>query len=193
MFKRLREDLGCARRVDPSARSTLEILLCNPGLHALTAHRFAHWLWMRDVKLVARLIAHWTRWLTGIEIHPRAVIGRRCFVDHGMGVVIGETAEIGEDVIIYQGVTLGATALRAGKRHPTIEDRVLLGAGAKIMGPVTVHTGAKVGCNAVVLTDVPAGATAVGVPASIVTKSARRVVETYRSEAEDVNVVAEAK
>ena len=168
MFDRVRDHLRRARQMDPAAGTGLEILLCSPGLHALALHRLAHALWTRRLRLPARLVAHFSRCLTGIEIHPNARIGRRCLIDHGMGVVVGETAEIGDDVLIYHGVTLGAAGPASGKRHPTIEDEVLIGAGAKIIGALTVHRGAKIGCNAVVLRDVPAGATAVGVPARLV-------------------------
>lgn len=170
MFERMREDIQSVFHRDPAARNTLEVLVCYPGLHAIWLHRVAHWLWGADWKLLARLVSHVGRWLTGIEIHPGARIGRRFFIDHGMGVVIGETAEIGNDVTLYHGVTLGGTSWNKGKRHPTLEDGVIVGAGAKILGPFTVGAGAKIGSNAVVTRAVPAGATAVGIPGRIIVK-----------------------
>ncbi|MFC2970760.1 serine O-acetyltransferase [Azotobacter bryophylli] len=170
MFERMREDIQSIFHRDPAARNTLEVLICYPGLHAVWLHRVAHWLWCADWKLLARLVSHVSRWLTGIEIHPGARIGRRFFIDHGMGVVIGETAEIGDDVTLYHGVTLGGTSWNKGKRHPTLEDGVIVGAGAKILGPFTVGAGAKIGSNAVVTREVPAGATAVGIPGRVIVK-----------------------
>ena len=169
MFSRLREDLASVRERDPAARSTLEVLTCYPGIHALIFHRIAHGAWTREWHWLGRLISHISRFLTGIEIHPGAVIGRRVFIDHGMGVVIGETAEIGDDCTIYQAVTLGGTSLyRGAKRHPTLGRGVVVGAGAKVLGGFTVGDGAKIGSNAVVVKPVPAGATAVGNPARVV-------------------------
>ena len=150
---------------DPAARSRLEVLLCYPGLHAVAIHRLAHRLWTWRIRLPARLLSHLARILTGIEIHPGARIGRRLVIDHGDGVVIGETAELGDDILIYHQVTLGGTSLVAGKRHPTVGNGVILGAGAKVLGPIVVGEGARVGANAVVVSDVPAGATVVGIPA----------------------------
>jgi serine O-acetyltransferase len=150
---------------DPAARSRLEVLLCYPGLHAVAIHRLAHRLWTWHLRLPARLLSHIARMLTGIEIHPGARIGRRLVIDHGDGVVIGETAELGDDILIYHQVTLGGTSLVAGKRHPTVGNGVILGAGAKVLGPILVGDGARVGANAVVVSDVPAGATVVGIPA----------------------------
>ncbi|HYQ38417.1 MAG TPA: serine O-acetyltransferase [Telluria sp.] len=170
MFERMREDIQSVFHRDPAARNTLEVLICYPGLHAVWLHRVAHWLWGADWKLLARVVSHVSRWLTGIEIHPGARIGRRFFIDHGMGIVIGETAEIGNDVTLYHGVTLGGTSWNKGKRHPTLEDGVIVGAGAKILGPFTVGAGAKIGSNAVVTRAVPAGATAVGIPGRIIVK-----------------------
>jgi len=170
MFERMREDVQSVFHRDPAARNTLEVLICYPGLHAMWLHRVAHWLWCADWKLLARLVSHLSRWLTGIEIHPGAKIGRRFFIDHGMGIVIGETAEIGDDVTLYHGVTLGGTSWNKGKRHPTLENGVIVGAGAKILGPFTVGAGAKIGSNAVVTRAVPAGATAVGIPGRIISK-----------------------
>lgn len=167
-FKAIRADMDAILARDPAARSRLEVALCYPGFHAVLLHRLAHAFWNKGLKLVARLIQVFSRFLTGIEIHPAAKIGERFFIDHGMGVVIGETAEIGHDVTLYQGVTLGGTSLDQGKRHPTLEDGVIVGAGAKILGPFTVGKGARVGSNAVVLEAVPPGATAVGIPAKLV-------------------------
>jgi serine O-acetyltransferase len=169
MFSRLREDLASVRERDPAARSTLEVLTCYPGIHALIFHRIAHGAWQRDWHWLGRFISHISRFLTGIEIHPGAVIGRRVFIDHGMGVVIGETAEIGDDCTIYQAVTLGGTSLyRGAKRHPTLGRGVVVGAGAKVLGGFTVGDGAKIGSNAVVVKPVPEGATAVGNPARVI-------------------------
>ncbi len=169
MFSRLREDLASVRERDPAARSTLEVLTCYPGIHALIFHRIAHGAWVREWHWLGRFISHISRFLTGIEIHPGAVIGRRVFIDHGMGVVIGETAEIGDDCTIYQAVTLGGTSLYRGtKRHPTLGRGVVVGAGAKVLGGFTVGDGAKIGSNAVVVKPVPAGATAVGNPARVI-------------------------
>ena len=168
MFQRLREDVASVFDRDPAARSFWEVITCYPGMHAVWFHRIAHWFWTAGLRWVARFIAHISRFLTGIEIHPGARIGRRFFIDHGMGVVIGETAEIGDDVTLYHGVTLGGTSWNAGKRHPTLCNGVVIGAGAKVLGPLTVGVGAKVGSNAVVVKDVPDGATAVGNPARII-------------------------
>ena len=171
MFSRLREDIAVVFDRDPAARSSWEVLTCYPGLHALTWHRWvAHPLWRAGFRWLARWLSHWGRWLTGIEIHPGATIGRRVFIDHGMGVVIGETAEIGDDCTLYHGVTLGGVKWEKTKRHPTLGRRVVIGAGAKVLAPVLVGDGARVGSNAVVVRDVPAAATAVGIPARIVTE-----------------------
>lgn len=166
----LLEDLRTALREDPAARNLLEVALAYPGVHAVWTYRIAHGLWRRGYKLPARLLSQAARAVTGVEIHPGAALGRRLFIDHGMGVVIGETAEVGEDVTIFHGTTLGGTSMSKGKRHPTVEDRVIIGAGAKILGPITVGAGAKVGANAVVVKDVPAGAVSVGVPARVRSK-----------------------
>ncbi|WP_417329097.1 serine O-acetyltransferase [Halomonas cupida] len=171
MFQRLREDIDSVFARDPAARNFLEVLTNYPGLHALLLHRLSHSLWKRNFKWVARTLSTLGRWLTGIEIHPGASIGRRFFIDHGMGVVIGETTVVGNDVTLYQGVTLGGTSWNKGKRHPTLEDGVIVGAGAKILGPFTVGAGAKVGSNAVVTKEVPAGATVVGIPGKIVKRT----------------------
>jgi serine O-acetyltransferase len=168
MFKHLREDIASVFDRDPAARNTWEVLTCYPGLHALVIHRLGHWFWSHGLRWLGRLTSHIGRWLTGIEIHPGATIGRRVFIDHGMGVVIGETAEIGEDTTLYHGVTLGGTTWNKGKRHPTLGRNVVVGAGAKILGPIKVGDGAKIGSNAVVVKDVPEGATVVGIPGRIV-------------------------
>ncbi len=167
MFDHLREDIAVVFDRDPAARNTWEVLTTYPGVHALIFHRLTHWLWGVQLFWLARFISHIARWLTGIEIHPGATIGRRFFIDHGMGVVIGETAVIMDDCTMYHGVTLGGTSWNKGKRHPTLENGVVIGAGAKVLGPITIGAGAKIGSNAVVVKDVPAGATAVGIPARI--------------------------
>lgn len=165
MFKRIREDLDSVMQRDPAARSRIAVFFCYPGFHALLFHRFAHWLWQRRVTGLAVWFSYIARILTGIEIHPGATIGRRFFIDHGTGVVVGETAEIGDDVTLYQGVTLGGTSLEAGKRHPTLRDGVIVGAGAKVLGPITLGENVRVGSNAVVLKDVADNVTVVGIPA----------------------------
>jgi len=168
MLQKLKQDIGVVFERDPAARTYWEVLTTYPGLHALMIHRLSHQLWSWRLYWLARFISHIARWMTGIEIHPGANIGRRVFIDHGMGVVIGETAVIGDDCTLYHGVTLGGTSWNKGKRHPTLEANVVVGAGAKILGPITVGNGAKIGSNAVVVKDVPQGATAVGIPARIV-------------------------
>jgi serine O-acetyltransferase len=168
MFARIREDIACVFERDPAARSTWEVITCYPGFHALLIHRLAHRLWRMKLRWLARFVSHVSRFLTGIEIHPGAKVGRRVFIDHGMGVVIGETAELGDDCTLYHGVTLGGTSWNKGKRHPTLEQGVVIGAGAKVLGPVVVGEGAKIGSNAVVVKDVPAGATALGIPARVI-------------------------
>jgi serine O-acetyltransferase len=176
MLERLREEIQVVFDRDPAARTRWEVVTCYPGFHALLFHRLSSRLWCIGLKWLARFVSHIGRWLTGIEIHPGARIGRRFFIDHGMGVVIGETSEIGDDCTLYHGVTLGGTSWQKGKRHPTLGNGVVVGAGAKILGPITVGDGAKVGSNAVLVKDVPAGATAVGIPARILddaTKNAR--------------------
>jgi len=171
MFERLREDIQSVFHRDPAARNAFEVLTCYPGMHAIWIHRLSSALWGMNWKWLARVVSNLGRWLTGIEIHPGAKVGRRFFIDHGMGIVIGETAEIGDDVTLYQGVTLGGTSWNKGKRHPTLENGVVVGAGAKVLGPFTVGAGAKVGSNAVVTKAVPAGATVVGIPGRIIVKS----------------------
>jgi serine O-acetyltransferase len=168
MFDLLREDIRCVFDRDPAARSAFEVLTTYPGVHALLFHRLAHRLWRADLRWVARVVSALSRWLTGIEIHPGARIGRRFFIDHGMGVVIGETAEIGDDCTLYHGVTLGGTSWEKGKRHPTLKNNVVVGAGAKVLGPITLGEGVRVGSNAVVVKDVAEGATVVGVPGRVV-------------------------
>jgi len=168
MLDGIREDIRCVFARDPAARTTWEVITCYPGFHARMLHRLSHCLWLWNLKWPGRFVSHIARWLTGIEIHPAAVIGRRFFIDHGMGVVIGETAEIGDDVTLYHGVTLGGTTWNKGKRHPTLGNGVVAGAGAKMLGPILIGDNAKIGSNAVVVRDVPAGATAVGIPARII-------------------------
>jgi len=170
MFDRLKEDVRVVFDRDPAARTRWEVLTCYPGLHALVWHRaVVHPLWRSGFRWLARWLAHWSRWVTGIEIHPGATIGRRVFIDHGMGIVVGETAEIGDDSTLYHGVTLGGTSWNKGKRHPTLGRNVVVGAGAKILGPILIGDSAKIGSNAVVVRDIPAGATAVGIPARVTT------------------------
>jgi serine O-acetyltransferase len=168
MFGKIREDFKTVFERDPAARSFLEVLTCYPGLHALWSHRFAHVLWTHHLKLLGRVVSHCARFLTGIEIHPGAKIGRRFFIDHGMGVVIGETAEIGDDVLIYQGVVLGGTSLEKTKRHPTIGNRVVIGAAAIVLGPIVIGDESRVGANSVVVDSVPPDVTVVGVPGKVV-------------------------
>jgi serine O-acetyltransferase len=168
MLRQLREDIESVFDRDPAARSGLEVLTCYPGLHAIYIHKLAHWFWERRLRWLGRFTSHLGRFLTGIEIHPGATLGKRLFIDHGMGVVIGETAQIGDDVTLYHGVTLGGTSWNKGKRHPTLANGVVVGAGAKILGPIVVGPGAKIGSNAVVVKNVPAGATVVGIPGRVV-------------------------
>lgn len=168
--KRMRDDFAVAFDRDPAARNRLEIVLCYPGLHAILSHRIAHYLWRHGMKLPARFVSHISRALTGIEIHPGAAVGRRFFIDHGSGVVIGETAEIGDGVVLYQGVTLGGVSMSKGKRHPTIGNDVVIGAGAKVLGPVMIGDHAMIGSGSVVVKDVPEGGVAVGVPAKVISR-----------------------
>ncbi len=170
MFETIKEDIQVVFDRDPAAKSSIETLTACPGLHAILFHRLNHWLWNKGLFLIARITAHIARFLTGVEIHPGAKIGRRFFIDHGMGIVIGETAEIGDDCSIYHGVTLGGTTWNKGKRHPTLKNDVVIGAGAKVLGPITLDDGSRVGSNAVVVKDVPAGATVVGIPGHIVAR-----------------------
>jgi serine O-acetyltransferase len=172
MFSKLRSDIACIRDRDPAARSTWEVLTCYPGLHAIYIHKLAHWFWRRGLHWLGRFTSHLGRWLTGIEIHPGAKVGSCVFIDHGMGVVVGETAEIGDGCTIYQGVTLGGTSLEPGtKRHPTLGAGVIVGAGAKVLGGFTVGDGARIGSNAIVVKEVPPGATVVGPVGRIVDKT----------------------
>ena len=183
MFSHLKEDIQCVFDRDPAARNWFEVITTYPGVHALQAHRLANWLWEKEFKLIARLISTVSRFLTGIEIHPGATLGRRFFIDHGMGVVIGETAEIGDDCTIYHGVTLGGTSWDGGKRHPTLEDGVVIGAGAKVLGPIIISKNARVGSNAVVVKAVPEDASVVGVPGRMVVK--KQGVEKKRQDIAD--------
>lgn len=169
-WKLLKEDLDTALRRDPAAASPLEVALTYPGVHALWAHRVSHSLWKRGARLPARILSSMSRSATGVDIHPAALIGRRVFIDHATGVVIGATAEVGEDVVIFHGVTLGGVSMSPGKRHPTVGNHVMIGAGAKVLGPITIGEGVKVGANAVVVKDVPHGSVAIGVPARIIPK-----------------------
>lgn len=168
MFKRISEDIRTAFREDPAARNVMEVLFCYPGLHAIWLYRIAHFLWIHNWKNLARLLSHISRFLTGIEIHPGAKIGRRFFIDHGMGVVIGETTEIGDDVLMYQGAVLGGTTREQKKRHPTIGNKVIIGADAVVLGAIEIGNGARIGSGSVVVTAVPPGATVVGVPGKVV-------------------------
>lgn len=164
----MKEEIAVVFERDPAARNAWEVITCYPGFHAMLFHRLGHRLWRMRLRWLARFVSHLARWLTGIEIHPGATIRRRFFIDHGMGVVIGETAEIGDDCTLYHGVTLGGTSWNKGKRHPTLGKGVVVGAGAKILGPITIGEGARIGSNAVVVKDVPPGATAIGIPARII-------------------------
>ncbi len=177
MFKRIKEDMDSVFGRDPAVRSRVEIFFCYPGFHALRFYRFGNWLWRYRLRLLGRFVSHLGRMFTGIEIHPGASIGRRFFIDHGMGVVIGETAVIGDNVTLYHGVTLGGVTWAPGKRHPTLEDDVVIGAGAQVLGPITVGKGARIGANAVVLKDVPAGTTMVGVAARPATRTSEERTE----------------
>lgn len=168
MFNNLKETIACVFERDPAARNTFEILTNYPGVHAILMHRLSHRLWQHNWKWLARTLSTFSRWWTGIEIHPGATIGRRFFIDHGMGVVIGETAVIGDDCTLYHGVTLGGTTWQKGKRHPTLGNDVVVGAGAKVLGPLLVNNGARIGSNAVVVKDVPEGATVVGIPGKVI-------------------------
>lgn len=180
MFKKLRDDIACILERDPAARSAWEVLTCYPGLHALYIHKLAHWLWTHRLRWLGRFTSHLGRWLTGIEIHPGARIGSCVFIDHGMGVVIGETAEVGDGCTIYQGVTLGGTSLYPGaKRHPTLGAGVVVGAGAKVLGGFTVGEGARIGANAVVVKEVPAAATVVGIPGRVVEEKGAEKAERF--------------
>lgn len=186
IFSELRELVSAYKARDPAARSTMEILLLYPGIRAVRSHRWANWYWRHNMKFLARWVSQRCRKKTGVEIHPGATIGRRLVIDHGMGIVIGETAEVGDDVLIYQGVTLGGTGKDTGKRHPTIGNNVLVGSGAKVLGPFKVGDGARIAANAVVLKEVPPDSTAVGVPARIVRISGKKV--DFASEVDQIHV-----
>ena len=181
MFDHLKEDIAIVFQRDPAARTHWEILTTYPGVHALLMHRVSHWLWQQRFFWLARFSSHIARWLTGIEIHPGASIGHRVFIDHGMGIVIGETAVIGDDCTLYHGVTLGGTSWNKGKRHPTLENGVVIGAGAKVLGPITIGAGAKIGSNAVVVKDIPANATAIGIPARILLEESPHQDQTAKA------------
>lgn len=182
MFKRLREDIDVVFKNDPAARSVLEVIFTYSGLHAIWAHRISHWLWKKKLYFLARLTSQISRFFTGIEIHPGAKIGRRLFIDHGMGIVIGETCEIGDDVVMFQGVTLGGTGKEKGKRHPTVEDNVFISAGAKVLGAVTLGKNSKIGAGSVVLKDVPPNSTVVGIPGRVVVRDGKRVDSSDKQE-----------
>jgi serine O-acetyltransferase len=184
-FQSVREDIACIFERDPAARSYFEVLLCYPGLHAVWGHHFSHWLWQHSFRFLARFNSQIVRFFTGIEIHPGAEIGRRLFIDHGMGVVIGETAIVGNDVTLYQGVTLGGTGKEHGKRHPTIGDNVVIGTGARVLGNIRVGENCRIGANSVVLRSVPDNSTVVGVPGHIVLRNGKRVVITDPKEISD--------
>jgi serine O-acetyltransferase len=177
-FHSVREDIAAVFESDPAARSYLEVLTCYPGLHAVWAHHVSRWLWRHEMRLLARLVSQFARLFTGVEIHPGAEIGRRLFIDHGMGTVIGETAIVGDDVTLYQGVTLGGTGKEKGKRHPTLGNNISIGSGAKLLGNITIGDNCRVGANSVVLRNVPANSTIVGVPGHIVLRDGKRVVIT---------------
>tara|TARA_Y100001001_G_scaffold109446_1_gene107204 strand:- start:765 stop:1625 length:861 start_codon:yes stop_codon:yes gene_type:complete len=185
-IKQLREDIASVFERDPAARNTFEVLTTYPGLHAILHYRIANWLWRKGMKWLARLLSTFSRWMTGIEIHPGATIGRRFFIDHGMGVVIGETAEIGDDCTLYHGVTLGGTTWNKGKRHPTLRNGVVVGAGAKVLGPIIVGENARIGSNAVVTKEVPDSATVVGIPGRIIRKAGDETLEKRRLIAEKI-------
>lgn len=178
MFARLKDDIASIYHRDPAAKGTLEVLLNYPGMQAIWIHRISHKLWLKKWRLLSRCLSTFSRWLTGVEIHPGATIGQRFFIDHGMGVVIGETAEIGDDCTLYHGVTLGGTTWKSGKRHPTLGNNVVVGAGAQILGPITMHDGARVGSNSVVVKDVPCDTTVVGIPGRVVTTPSSQSKET---------------
>jgi len=185
MLRSVREDIAAVLESDPAARSVFEVVILYPGLHALWAHHLSHWLWGRRLRFLARYVSQVARLFTGIEIHPAAELGRRLFIDHGMGTVIGETAVVGDDVTLYQGVTLGGTGKEKGKRHPTLGDKVVIGSGAKVLGNITVGDNCRIGAGSVVLRSVPANSTIVGVPGHIVLRDGKRVVITDPKEIRD--------
>ncbi|MFV2056796.1 MAG: serine O-acetyltransferase [Thiohalomonadales bacterium] len=180
MFERIKEDINCVFDRDPAAHSVFEVVTTYPGVHAVIAHRFSHKLWNFGLRWLARLFSAISRWMTGVEIHPAAHIGRRFFIDHGMGVVVGETAEIGDDCTLYHGVTLGGTSWDKGKRHPTLGNDVVVGAGAKVLGPITLHDGVRVGSNSVVVNSVAAGSTVVGIPGREVVSSGEKAKDDHQ-------------
>lgn len=186
LLSKIKEDINCVFDRDPAAQSVFEVITTYPGFHALMIHRVGHWLWGKEFRWPARFTSHIGRWLTGIEIHPGAIIGRRFFIDHGMGVVIGETAVIGDDCTLYHGVTLGGTSWDKGKRHPTLHNSVVIGAGAKVLGPIEVGEGARVGSNSVVVKPVPANATVVGIPGHIIDPKAKKASEERDKLAEKI-------
>ncbi len=186
MFIRLRETLNAYKQRDPAARSSLEIFLLYPGVHAVIGYRIAHWFYKKKLLFLARMVSQWTRFCTGVEIHPGATIGRRLVIDHGMGIVIGETAEVGDDVLLYQGVTLGGTGKDKGKRHPTIGNNVMVGSGAKVLGPFKVGDNSRIAANAVVLNEIPPDSTAVGVPAKVVRIAGEKV--NFAAEVDQIHI-----
>jgi serine O-acetyltransferase len=192
MFKRIIREINAVKERDPAARSTVEVLLCYPGIHALIFHRIAHFLHRCSLTLLPRLVSQFSRWFTGIEIHPGAKIGEGLFIDHGMGVVIGETTELGDNVTIYQGVTLGGTGKEKGKRHPTIGNNVVIGAGAKVLGPIEIGANSRIGAGSVVLRPVPPGATVVGIPGRVVFHNGARVPSINLNHTDLPDPVAEA-
>ncbi len=192
MLNQIKEDVQVAREKDPASRNIFEVIVCYPGVHALVSHRISYWLWNHGWKFTARFFSYFFRWLTGIEIHPAAKIGRRFFIDHGMGVVIGETSVIGDNVFIYHGVTLGGLSTKKGKRHPTIEDNVVIGAGAQVLGPVTVGRNTKIGSGSVVLQDVPEYSTVIGVPGRVVFSGISSELEQITGEESFPDPVARA-
>ncbi len=191
MFDNIRKDFRAVFERDPAAASTLEVILAYPGFHAIVLHRIAHWLWARGIPLIPRLVSHLSRWLTGIEIHPGAKIGSGFFIDHGMGVVIGETTIIGDNVTLYQGVTLGGTGKEKGKRHPTLGNNIVVGVGAKILGNIYIGDNVKIGANSVVLESVPPDSTVVGVPGRVVKQGGRRLTESMLDHRQLPDPVAE--
>jgi serine O-acetyltransferase len=192
MLNQIKEDIQVALEKDPASRNLLEVIVCYPGVHALVAHRISYWLWNHDWKFAGRVLSYFFRWVTGIEIHPAAKIGRRFFIDHGMGVVIGETSVIGDNVFIYHGVTLGGLSTKKGKRHPTIEDNVVIGAGAQVLGPVTVGRNTKIGSGSVVLQEVPEYSTVIGVPGRVVFSGVSSELEQITGEESFPDPVAKA-
>ena len=192
MFKRIIREINAVKERDPAARSTVEVLLCYPGIHALIFHRIAHFMHRCSLTLLPRLVSQFSRWFTGIEIHPGAKIGEGLFIDHGMGVVIGETTELGDNVTIYQGVTLGGTGKEKGKRHPTIGNNVVIGAGAKVLGPIEIGANSRIGAGSVVLRPVPPGATVVGIPGRVVFHNGARVPSINLNHTDLPDPVAEA-